>query len=887
MVSGRTQRAHVVRWTGRPAVVLLMLLGLPFPSPGFRGRALAQTPAAALDRQANLVVEDAPLAEALRALGRSSGTAIAFSPDVLPPRHRATCLCRDVTVRVALDRLLAGAGLRYVERGPRILVIPVPRENPDTTTLSGLVVEAGADTSVAGATVQLMPARRRVLTDEGGRFVLGGVPSGAYRLRASAVGFMPTDTSVTIGRDGGAGIRVVLRRAPIVLPEIVVTPGSFSFLEVNQPAAGSHAGREEIEASPVLGDDPFRILESVPGVSSNDLSAKLSVRGGTAGDLLVRLDGVELLEPYHLPELDGVFGVVDVQALGAIELMTGGFPVEYGDRWAGVFDMRTRQPPQSGSRTTAGLSLSGLSLISQGTAFGGRGQWLASVRRGSLDLLLRLGGTDDEVSPRYWDALSRVDYFFSDRHRVSLGLLYAGDRLSWYHPRSSREVESRWTSGYAWLSWDAVLARGFRAATLASVGGLTRERTGEGDYQCDCDFRPIGSWVREKSRSIRLGLRHEWQVDVASDLTLKAGFDVRAGSADYDYAGRASFNDVGQDGRIGMREDSTAVAGEPGENSLGLYAAATWRSRGPVTWEAGVRYDARGHTGSRDLQPRVTARWSPAPRTGLTASLGKYARSQGLHELNVADGESAFHRSEVADQASLGFERDFGGGVTARAEGYYRRLAHPLPGFVNLSRDLSPMAELDGDRVLVAPTQERAGGLGLVLQWDASSALSVRAHYTLAWAEQRVDGAWIPAMLDQRHTVHLQATARPGTRWQVGVAWHYHSGWPVSEPVFRNVTGAVGSGPDTRTVLHREFPSLNTLRAIPYHRMDVRVTRRFQFGGSRLEAYLDVFNVYDRYNSPGYRFNLSVDAHGQLAATRVPGMRLLPILPGAGFRWEF
>jgi len=875
------------RRIARLAVLLLAVIGLPFPLGPLRSGLLAQTPSARLDRQAHLIVEDLPLEEALEALGRSSGTPIGFSPDVLPPRHRATCICGDVTVRIALDRLLAGTGLRYVERGPRILIAPGPGAESGTSTLGGVVVEAGADTPAVGALVQLNPGRRRTLSDGNGRFVLDSLSSGEYTLRVTAVGFAASDTVVTAGRDGVAEIRVALRRTPILLAEVVVTPGSFSVLDESPAVSGTVAGREEIEASPTLGDDPFRVLAGVPGVSTNDVSAKLSVRGGTAEDLLVRLDGVELLEPYHLPELDGVFGIVDVQALGSIELMTGGVPLELGDRWAGVFDMRTREPPQSGARTTAGLSLSSLSLISQGTAFGGRGRWLASLRRGSLDLLLGLSGVKDDLSPRYWDLLSKAEYFLSDRHRVSVEILYAGDQLVWRDRGAGGRIDSRWTSGYAWLTWDATFAPGFRATTLASVSRLTRDRTGEGGISGDGVLHPYSSRVRDESRSVRLGLRHDWRVDVARDVTLKAGFEVRAGSSDYDYAGYASLLEVDQYGRIGTEEKVRAIAGEPRERALGVYAAARWKTGGSLTWEAGIRYDSRSHTGDADLSPRITARWEPAPRSSLTASLGRYFRSQGLHELNVADGESDFHRAEQADQAALGFERDFGGGVTGRAEAYYREVDRVLPEFVNLGRDLNPLAELENDRALIAPTLERAGGMGLVFQWRAGSALSLGAHYALAWAKQEVRGSWVPGMFDQRHTLHIQASYRPGTRWQFGVAWHYHSGWPVSEPIFRVVTGTVGSGPETATVILREWGPLNTARLPPYHRMDVRVTRRFQARASHLEAYLDVFNVYGRENVQGFRYNIMFSPGGRLETARRNGMQLLPILPTLGFRWEF
>src|SRR6188474_2815751 len=91
-----------------------------------------------LDQPARLTVQDQPLEAALRALQASSGVAVAFSPDVIPAARRVSCDCASVSVRVALQRVLAGTELNYTASGRQVLIGVNP---PPPPSLMGVVVE--------------------------------------------------------------------------------------------------------------------------------------------------------------------------------------------------------------------------------------------------------------------------------------------------------------------------------------------------------------------------------------------------------------------------------------------------------------------------------------------------------------------------------------------------------------------------------------------------------------------------------------------------------------------------------------------------------------------------------------------------------------------------
>ncbi len=864
-------------------LILAVLLGGVLPVAG-------QTRPSLLARPARLHIEGVGVEEAIRALQRHSGISMAYSSDLLPSDRRVSCRCDSLTVREALDTILAGTGLRYQE-GRRQIFIGLGERNGEglasqRLALAGLVVEAGSGGGVGGAELVLIPSGRRTLSGKGGRFIFSPPVPGEYHLRVRALGFLETEQEVLIDTALGPDVMVELFRAPIPLEEIVISPGRFGFLGTAGGAMGTRISRDEIEAIPQLGDDAFGASQRMPGVASGDITTRLNVRGSTGRDLLVRLDGLELYEPFHLRDADGVFGIVDIQSLGQIDLVTGGFGVEHGGRFGGLFDLRTRSPPETGTRTTFGASLSSLSATSQGSFLEGRGDWLVAVRRGFLDIVLDISDYGDDFSPAYWDALGKARYRLSEKNLLGLNVLVAGDDMDWSDNQTGSDLTSTWANRYLWGSWKADLRPGVRANTLLALGGVSKDRGGQSWIPGGGTFSPLSARVRDRAEFSFRRIQQAWQVDLSGDLLLKVGADIEVGRGEYDYFGRTEFLDLDGTGQLIRVPDSTLVDLGVGGREMAAWGALRGRAASAVTWEAGVRFDHQTHTGDSDLAPRVLFRWDPGNRLSFKASWGRYFQAQGIQELSTPDGEVSFHPSEMAEQVALGVEAQLPGGVVGRVEGYLRSVASPRPEFLNLSREINPFLEIQTDRVRIDPTEGRARGLEFLLGGGGDGSYSWSASYALAEAKQRVAGRWVPRTLDQRHALNLHGAYRLGEKWQFSGAYQFHTGWPVTRQVpYEEVV--TSNGAQVSTILRRRFGALNGDRLPSYRRVDLRVTRFVDLADGRLELFLDVFNATDERNLRGYEYGF--DPMGLVGARvqRTPGEELLPILPTVGFRWVF
>jgi vitamin B12 transporter len=869
------------------------------------GSLAAQVPPSLLDRVARLEVEDVTINAALLALRRSSGVAIAFSPDRLPPERRVSCHCRELTVRQALDRLLEGTELRYQAGRRQVLIVgpsaseqavPVASQGDHARgMLEGRVLMLPDSLPVAQATINVTPvadpgsdsaaaphAPRGLLTDEGGRFTVALLP-GHYHVVAEALGTQRSgqiDVHVRVGQ--ATRITIYVTVSPLRLEEIVVTPSTFGMFGTSG-LSGQVLTRQELESQPHPGNDIVRAVERVPGISTTDYSAKPFVRGARAEEVLTILDGLELHEPYHIKYWDGSLSIVDVETVSEVSLATGGFTTEYGDRSAGVLAMRSADPPVGPPRTTIGLDFLSSIVKSEGTFDEGKGSWLASARRGFLafvfDLMNLYPGED--LRPSYYDLFSKVQYEVHPGHRVSAHILHAGD--------DNRGVESdntvyrvRYGNSYGWLNWEADLNQDLSARTVASFGRVAQDREGN-DYSEPGD--PPVLRVDDESTAWILGLRQDWRLKRSAWMMLKWGFDLKWLTVDYDYF-RANFswgpNMTDPNGPdFWPLHDTVTVAMSRSGSEVGAYLASRFQPLEALTVETGLRFDGQSHTGERQISPRISAALQLTPGTMIRGAWGHYYQPHALNELWAADADTTFYPAQKAEHRVLGLEHRFGSGFSLRVEAYQRLLFDPLPEYRQLARTMGALWEETLNlRVPVRPERGRAQGVELFAKGPAGGRFSWSASYALSTSEEEVSGEWVPRPFDQRHAFNLQVAYRPTADWSVALGWIYHSPWPFTEIAYHF----------GETIWGQQFASayadvLNQGRLTPYKRIDFRASRRLRLGRSDLLLYVDVFNLLNRENTLDFEQGVSwVDGRWVSNHSLTPQLMIMPSL---GLKFSF
>lgn len=812
-----------------------------------------------------------PLTEALLVL-QARGLKLVFSSRVVSPDMKVASTPVATDLRPILDEILAPHGLVVEEQqGGSLVVVPGHRP-PARPTLQGSVRSRLALAAVPGVSVSVVGIGIETTTDAAGRFEIAGLGPGTYTLEARRPGFVIEQRQEVVLAPGtGAAVAFVLQPAPLTEEEITVHPSRISLLS-EEPAAPVALSREEILVLPHLGGDVFRAASLLPGISGNDVSAQFHVRGGRRDEVLVLLDGQELYEAYHLKDFDNALSVVPTAALSRLDLTTGAFSASHGDRMGAILDMSTVTPSQPRQ-----FRLSISVLDAQAETAGRRGEgmsWLVSTRRGTTDLAGRIFGQED---PSFWDLFGKVDARLTPAQSLRGNVLHSADQLDFVEERSGelRRFDTEYDSSYLWLTHQAVLSDRLFVDTALSTSRIGRDRQGLEDEE-EKQFE-----VRDDRDLEVAGLLQSWNLQASPRQFLKGGFELRRFEAGYDYFSSRDFESPFVELRAEPRDGIFALRDRFLDEHLGAYLSDRFHPIETLTLELGARYDRHTLTGDGIWSPRTTLAWGLGGSSVLRIGWGHYHQSQRAYELLVEDGDTRLYPAERSEHWVAGFEHLFDRASSPlagiRAEVYRRRVTDPRPRYESLFEPFEPFPEGELDRFRIEPESGTAEGVELVVQGRAGNRLAWWANYGYATTVDVIAGKEVPRQIDQRHTLNLDVNFQLSRHWDLNLAWRFHTGRPTS-PVFLEER----EDEDGEVELVPVLGPLNSQRLPSFHRLDLRISRKWQGSRGRLTFFSDVQNLYNRRNVAG--FDLEVDEEaGRIIRTEEdwPGF-----FASAGISWE-
>ena len=820
------------------------------------------------------------LAEALAGL-QARGLQIVFSTAVVTPEMVVEKEPRGEEPREILVQLLEPHGLR-AEDGPggTILVLVAPPDDGGSSgTVLGVVTAGGNFVEIADLVIAIIGTPLSTTVFENGRFRIEDVPPGRYTVTATSSRFTTEDIDDVVVRPGGtARLRFDLVPVSVFLDEVIVTPSHFRLLE-EQPESRQFLDRDEVRQMPHAADDLYRAVKRLPGAAGGDVTAKINVRGGEQDELLVVLDGLELYEPFHLKDFQNVFSIIDSEAVGGVDFLTGGFPVQYGDRMSGVMDISVATPTGAAS-TAIELSTINARFLTQGTFNQDRGQWFVSARAWYPDAIAgAVRDSPKDVLADYYDVLAKVQHSVGNRSVLSANLLVAYDDLGFKEITDDEEqdVRAEYGSYSAWLNFRTQWSADAFSQTVLSVGRIRRQRVGLVDDEVD------GRLEVSDDRSFEfVGLNQDWTIELGPRNVLKAGFDAIRQEAVYDYVSVSTLQDpdVPTEPLPPVTVVDTHL--EPEGSAYSAYVADRLMIIEPLVVELGLRWDRQTWIGDHQLSPRVNIMYALNDRTTFRGAWGKFYQSQRLNELQVEDGVDEFFPAQLANHWLLSFEHSFTPAIASRLEVFRKDLSNLRPRYENLFDPIALFPEAEPDRVRIAPDRGLVRGLEIVFKGVPRPTFSWWASYVLASAEDEIDGSWQLRSWDQRHALTAGVNLTLPRRWTLSVAGIYHSGWPTT-PVTGEVVGFDDGEPEIELVLGPR----NSARYGPYARADVRVSKLFPTTHGSLTLFLEIINLTNRKNvccTDGFEFEADPDG----SVTSIPEERYwAPIIPTFGIAWQF
>lgn len=741
------------------------------------------------------------------------------------------------------------------------------------------VFRAGTDTLVGGAE-----------SDELGHYRVGSLVPGGYLVEVSRLGFAPATRELELGPGERADLEFILAPVPLELEGISVEAERGRERARFEEEAGTtirELAAQEIKSIPGLAEaDPLRAIAVLPGVvTTSDFSSAFNVRGGSADQNLILLDGIPVFNPTHL---GGFFSVFNGDLIQRAELQSGGFPARFGGRVSSVLEVDS--DPGEGSFHGDG----GISVLAARLAVGGgmspglkekmglrSARWRVSGRRSYFDQVMK--------------PVFEFPYHLTDLQVVAEGWTTNGDRVSLtaYTGRDVLDLTRLDAEDFPLrINWDW-------GNDLAGAR-FTRPREGGGWWEVRGGFSRFSSGLRFPDFDDTDFRSDIYQAGLESDLELRPrdGLTVGLGGG----LKRLGFDNLAVTG------GTEFAAGDGTGNELFGYVQASWKPSLEWIMEAGLRVDRWAPSSGRNIlvaSPRVSLkRFLAESRWALKGSAGRY--TQFLHSLRdeelplgldvwILAGRRAPH--VVSDQVQVGIEGYPREGWFVSLEGYHRS----FDGIVTTNLADNPNLEGDdflpgtgssyGADVFVRKTGRRSSG------WLTVSFLkATRTFPDFLSGLDPVPEITYPPIFDRRVDVDLVLQRELGRGLEMGVRWNFGTGLPFTRPLGtyryfspRLLPGSglewdrdTGEDGETGEELYGVVLSeRNAARYPSRHRLDVSLRWNLERRWGRMTPYISILNLYNRKNVLFYFYEFQKDPPVRT------GLSMFPFLPTIGMEVSF
>ena len=716
--------------------------------------------------------------------------------------------------------------------------------------VKGTVIDKSSRQPLEFINVMIVGLNKGGVTNAEGKFSIGQVPPGIYRLQASAIGYKTVTTPEYILSTRDLHIQIEMEENQTELEGVTVTVSPFR-RDIESPVSLRIIGLQEIEKSPGANRDISRIVQSYPGVAFSPIGYRndLIVRGGSPSENRFYLDGVEIPNINHFSTQGasgGPVGILNADLIREVNFYTGAFPTDKGNALSSVLDFKLRDGDMERNSLKATLGASEVSLASNGH-LGKKTSYLVSVRQSYLQFLFDMLGLP--FLPTFTDAQFKLKTRFDARNELTVLGLGGIDKMKLntkannedneyilsYLPKIQQET---FTLGAVYRHYAGAHVQ----SVVASHSYLNNRNT---KYQQNDESDPDHLMLRLRSTEQNTQLRLEnsssfrnWKVTVGTSLdysqysntTFQKVYTDHAQTFDYHtYLGIMRWGLFGTVNYTSIDERFTA--------SLGLRADAN-------------NYSAAMKDLSDQLSPRLslsyqlTEHWSLSGNAGLYYQLPPYTALGFKNNNGLYANKYALRYMQVS-QGSVGLNWRKGDTFEVSVEGFYKdydKIPLSVADGIPLTCKGNDYGVI-GNELLTSTAQGRSYGAELLLKWLVAKKLNLASSFTLFKSEYRTDkeSEYIASAWDNRFIFNLRGTYNLPRHWSVGMKVSCIGGAPYT-PYNADKSSLVTAW-NAQGKPYYDYTRYNEERLPAFTQVDIRIDKTFYLKRCMLGFYIDLQNI--------------------------------------------
>ncbi len=742
-------------------------------------------------------------------------------------------------------------------------------------SVRGFVYDKNTGEPLMFVNIVVKNTKKGASTDVNGFFNITNIPAGKQVLVFQYMGYESKEVPVIINPNSITNKKVYLVSSSIKLKTVKVS-AERQEMKTEVKASVIKIAPKQLKELPTIGATPdlAQYLQVLPGVVfTGDQGGQLYIRGGSPIQNKVLLDGMTVYNPFHSI---GLFSVIDADIIQNVDVYTGGFGAEYGDRISSIMDITMRDGNRKKYKGKVTASTFGAKAMFEGPISKdkddgkGSSSFIFSAKTSYLEQSSKLlySYIDTAGLPfNYTDLYGKVTLNAGNGSKISIFGFNYSDRVNY--------------SALSNLNWQE---RGIGSRFLilpASANAIIKAHLSFSNYHIMLD--DVDNLPRESGIG-GFNLNMEYKYFLGKNQ-LKYGIDVEGFKTSFLFYNALELKVEQEDNTtefgsfVSYKMNWKKFIFEPGFR-LQYYASLSEFSPEP---RIGIKYKLNDKlrfkfAGGLYSQIFISA---TSDRDVVNLFYGFLSAPENLPE--TFNGKPVTSKLQKAKHGVLGLEYDVSNRIMVNVEGYYKKFDQ----LTNINRDkIYEDNELNADipdylkKDFIVETGD-AYGVDFLTKYDYGR-LYIWFVYSLGFSH-RDDGVqkYVPHF-DRRHNINFVTTYKLGEiqNWEISFRWNFGSGFPFTQTagIFEQIV--LNSITDNYAQSNGQFGfiygDLNGARLPAYHRLDFTLKHWVEFiNTSRLEMAFTITNVYNRPN---------VFYFDRIGHRRV---NQLPFMPSFGLSYKF
>lgn len=766
----------------------------------------------------NILVHDQPVPDVLQKVFR--GTDLQFAIDEqnrvfitkkillqasLPPNYFNPANARqktDHTQAMAITSTVESRRQAVSENKIYEVGIKTNTIRQGNVVVSGYVRSDRSGEPITNASLFIDSLNRNVITNQEGYYTLT-LPAGSHTLYVQSLGMQDAKFKVVVYSEGSLNLE--MKEHVALLKEVVVSAQKLA--NVNRVQLGmERLSIDAIKKVPaVFGEaDILRAVLTLPGVKTvGEASTGLNVRGGSADQNLVLMNGATVYNPSHF---FGMFAAFNPEIVKDVELYKSSIPAKYGGRLSSVLDIGLREGNKKEITGSAGIGIITSRFNIEGPLTKEKTSFILGGRTTYANWLMKLLPDEyKDAKASFYDANLGISHRINAKNDLYFTGYVSNDRFN---------LATDTTYGYSNRNFNLRWRHQFSTKMLANFSAGT-------DY-----YEYAVKSTRNKVNAYALGFDIN-QINLRGDFSYVAspGHTLEFGASSIRYKLHpGSYLPNSKESLV----TPDVVAPEQAMESA-LYLSDRYTISSKFSISGGIRFSLFQYMGGRDVnyytpgvprdestvverksfgagkvintyqgpEYRVSARFAFSPSFSVKA--GYNSQRQYIHMLSnttvmaptdVWKLSDPNIKPQQGDQVSFGLYKNFKSNtIETSAEVYYKKIRDYLDYKPGASLILNHHIETE-----VINTRGKAYGAELMIK-KTSGKLNGWVSYTYSRILLQVDdptvalpvnkGNWYPANYDKPHDVTAIGNFKVNHRFSLSLNMTYSTGRPITLPIGR------------------------------------------------------------------------------------------------------